>query len=283
MKRISGIYRLLILASMCLLTTLVVHTSVPATVIFSWSNAPIKGQRDDFDPSGWASFEVNTGSSGSSGLQLVVTLTYTTSQEIVTIGEVLTGVAFDINNNGVSLTKVSAVMQSSVLIGHEANLYNPQPTDLSCEWAYIGYIDAGSSALGPLGEHIIGTMGDINFAVATFGKHDRFDTSTNLFGPDGVNGVEAGIVGSKVDLTKNGLKNNGPLVQGNPGGGGQMVFTFDVSGNNLQESDIGNVQPLFGTDGAPLAPEPGTLLLVGSGLVGLAGYAKLRFRRKREQ
>lgn len=38
----------------------------------------------------------------------------------------------------------------------------------------------------------------------------------------------------------------------------------------------------YGTSGAQPIPEPGTLLLLGSGLVGLVGYGKLRFRRKKE-
>ena len=54
-----------------------------------------------------------------------------------------------------------------------------------------------------------------------------------------------------------------------------------VIGLHVQGFDDGGSES-FINDGNGVIPEPGTLLLLGSGLAGLAGYGKLRFRRKRK-
>ncbi len=112
-------------------------------------------------------------------------------------------------------------------------------------------------------------MGDINFGADTFGPGDRFDITTNLFGPSisgSLNGIDGAIVGPSVDLTSDGFTTHGPLVQGIGPLPGQMVFTWTFTGDLIQP-DITNVHPSFGTDGAPVVPEPSTILLLGSGLL----------------
>ena len=58
----------------------------------------------------------------------------------------------------------------------------------------------------------------------------------------------------------------------------QMVFTFTIL-QSFSVYDITNVQPFFGTDGAFRVPEPSSVLLLGSGLMGL-GLWSWRWRRR---
>ncbi len=246
---------------------------------FSWSGLPIEGERDDFYPSGTAAFSYDD-------TYLTLLLTNDSSQEIIAIGEVLTGLTWDFEDS-ITLDPIfpdGAVLEDSRLVGFRAT----SDTDVSTEWFYKDNIDAGESLLGPIGSYGVGTVGDINLGADTFGKWDRFDveqgsppyfTGTNLFGPDAPDGIETGIVGPSVDLTADGFPTQGPLVQGNPGGPGQILFKFQVLDGDLDESDITNVQPMFGTDGALLVPEPATLLLLGSGLLGLLAIGRKKFRK----
>jgi len=149
-------------------------------------------------------------------------------------------------------------------------------TDLSSEWAFRDDVSAGSSPSGPLGNYAIGAMGDINFGVDSFGKRDRFDTSTNLFGPPSgsLNGIDGGIVGPNVDFFSGGFTSQGPIVQN------EMEFTFTISGGSLTMDEITNVQPLFGSDGAPLVPEPASLIVWSLLVLTATGTCWWRRRRK---
>ena len=91
----------------------------------SWSGLPIVGENPGFLPSGSAVFDVM-------GTTLTITLTNNnTSPPIQAIGEVLSGLTWDITDSSVSLTGVSALIASgSSLVGVGATT----DTDLSSEW-----------------------------------------------------------------------------------------------------------------------------------------------------
>ena len=80
-------------------------------------------------------------------------------------------------------------------------------------------------------------------------------------------------MGLTPDLTADGFPTNGPLVQN------QMVFSLDITGETLTMNDITNVAVLFGTDGAPLIPEPGSVTLFTTGMLVVGSLIRRERRR----
>jgi hypothetical protein len=252
--------RLLLSLFSALAIVLLSHAPLSATLIggSSWSGAYIMGEDSSFLPSGSALFDLT-------GNTLEITLTNTTTQVISANWQVLTGLSWD---GSLSLTPVSAVISSGSLEGPGATV----DTNLSSEWGFKN-LNAGSSPSGPIGSYGISAVGDVNNGADSFEPKDRFDTSGNLFGPPSgsLNGVDAGIIGLPASFNPNGGF-QGPVVSN------QMKFTFTVS--NPNSLNISNIQPFFGSDGAFLVPEPATMLLLGTGLIGMAAIGRRKFFKK---
>ena len=249
-----------------------------ADSVFTQSGAPIVGEDPSFLPNVKAAISID-----STAQEFTILLTNMSMAETA-IGQVLTAFLWDLPGYGGTITPVSATLPAgSELVGVDAT----SATDVTPEWFFKDNISAGSTYAGPLGSYGAGVMGDINLGVDTFGKWDRFDvddgppksfTMSNLFSIDGPNGIEVGLVGpnvtlysdpTKIHLNPDGFKTQGPVAQS------QILLTFDYTGT-LTTDDFTNGQFLFGTDGAGVVPEPGSLVLLGAGALGLALYRRRR-------
>jgi len=198
-----------------------------------------------------------------SGTDLIVTLINTSMADVLKPSGVLTGVFFDIAGVS-SLSRSSAVLapSSSVIDG---------TTDpggvVGGEWGYR----AGLSG-APLGA----TQGISAAGFGLFGPGDRFP-GTNLAPPPSgsLAGVEYGIT-SAGDVEATGNVDGTPLIKNS------VVFTLGGLPSGFTESAISNVSFQYGSnlDGnIPAVPEPGTLLLLGSGVVGMGMFGRYISRR----
>jgi len=236
------------------------QSRVSADETFTWSGLLITGESGveypNFTPEGEATYSI-------SGNTLTIELTYTGGSEtIMGINQTLSGLTWDLEGYTGTLTADSAVMGAgSTLIGVDAGSWTGG-TDLSGQWAYSDSIS--ESGLGSYGVGAVG--GDPEL----FGHHDIIDSNETMVNP-APGGIDFALVGPDVDLNHDGFRNQGPIVQNS------MIFTFTFTGT-LTEDMITNVMPLFGSAGAPLTPEPATIVIFGAGLVG-ARFAARRWRQ----
>lgn len=218
-------------------------SSANAAVVFNFS-------------SGARSAQVSMNTSGSN---LVITVTNTATADALVPTDILTAVFFNVSGGSLSLSPLSAVLNSgSSIVGKSGAVPSPatEPGDsIASEWSYKGGISGpGSSAYG------ISSTG-----IGIFGPPDRFNTATNLQGPTSPAGLQYGITTAGDNpTTGNGDYNANALVKNS------VIFTLSGLPSGFDLNLITDVTVLYGTSATDpfiKVPAPGSIAIAGAGLL----------------
>jgi hypothetical protein len=190
-----------------------------------------------------------------SGSDLIVTLTNTSSVDAMQPTDVLTAVYFNIGGPIISLGRVSAILGAgSVVVNGPVDPGNV----VGGEWAYLG----GSGSLPGGARYGISSTG-----MGVFGPGDRFPGS-DLESPTSPDGLQYGITTAGDNaLTGNGGISGTGLIKNS------VVFTLSGLPSGFDpSSQIGSVTFQYGTaldePQVPAVPAPGAIaLLACAGLV----------------
>ena len=150
----------------------------------------------------------------------------------------------------------------------------PGPTTLEIKVVDNGFVLPGQGTLPMVLRNSVG--GTTDGIVTTQGYLDATNAqwpvlpvtqTTGLLGPFDPVAPLVSFSGEAVNVAL------APLVAGQPF---SLMEVVNITHNNL-----GDITSLDKELTAEPIPEPGTLLLLGSGLLGMAGYAKLKLKRRR--
>jgi hypothetical protein len=187
-----------------------------------------------------------------SGTSLVVTLTNTSTADVLVPIDVLTGVFFDVAGN-------PALSSGSALLGSGSSVfYDPdgQPADgnVGGEWGFAINLSGapGGAKMG------ISSSGLGLFGGATFPGED-------LASPAALNGLQYGILSAGDDAAtgNGGIAGTGGLIKNS------VVFTLGDWDPTLNSVSVSNVSFQYGT----ALTEPNIRVPDGSSTVGLLGLA----------
>jgi PEP-CTERM motif-containing protein len=191
------------------------------------------------------------------GNTLTVTLTNTSSSDVQFPTDVLTAVWFDVAH---TLTPVSASLNgSSVFYGSISNVGDG--------WGYYSGLAGGGQGKND-------GITAVGFGIGS--GHSNFSGAHHALQGDDYGLLSAGDNSTTGNAA---VKNHGPLIKNSA----QFVLT---TGSGFNLSELGNsVVFQFGSSltdthfpGNQPTPEPGTLALLGSGMIGVAGVLRMKTR-----
>ena len=230
-----------------------------------------------------------------SATQLQIVLTETTPIAAYTLTgapAILTGIGFHLPGvvalQGGSNGSVEIALNSRSW-GFDTDAINPgtpfsdNTFYVSREWGAVN-----NTAMDGTGifDFVSGNSAHINDADGTqfFG--------TNRDGPDSIDGPQAGLLRDSTARGGQGVVSDSVIIvltlSASMDSTAQTTFLNSLPSHSPDYSYTGSIVEYGSSDGwgypengNGAIPEPGTLILLGSGLAGLAGYGKLKLRRKK--
>ena len=214
-----------------------------------------------------------------SGTNFLVTLTNTSSADVLVPTDVLTGVFFNISGDP-TLGRTSAVLNSGSTVFYDPD-GQPAGGVVGGEWAYNA--DVTSASLPGVNQGISAT------GLGIFGPSNRFP-GANLADNQNVGGLDYGILsaGDNSATGNGGVTGSGGLIRnsvvftlsGLPTGFNPLTSVRNVFfqyGTNLSEPRIAGTATSTPNPNSQSVPEPSTM----AGLL-LTGLAAVRSRSKRQ-
>ena len=142
--------------------------------------------------------------------------------------------------------------------------------NVSSHWGLNPAVAINSTVAPGFGSHFLGSVGDILASIpgatsSTLSSMQMFGNNPSSIEPSPPDGSRFAIL--DVNSIPNGGFPSGNLAYVQDEIVANVFYTGQLSGVNL-------VQPLFGTEGNPMVPEPGGAALLGLALVGALGAVR---------